>query len=538
MNVQTMSGEIKFQGDVGPQGLRGEKGDIGPQGPQGQRGEKGLKGDTGNGISRVELTKRDGLVDTYTIFFDNGDTTNFDIKNGEKGDKGNTGLQGDKGDKGDAFTFDDFTPEQIELLRGPQGLKGDKGEQGIQGLRGEQGEQGVQGPKGEQGLKGETGEVGPQGPKGDKGDKGDKGEKGETGLQGISVISVLLTEGNNLPGTTDIYTITLSNDATFKFSVYNGADGKGTGDMLKATYDKNENGIVDNAEKVNGHIIESDVPEDAKFTDTTSDETGNPFITKLVNDLENYYLKNETYTKNEVQALINTIKTGLFKNADALPETGEPYIIYLVPSENESEKNIKDEYLWTDESWEMIGTTKIDLSDYVTVEKMNQALLQKLNTTDISDWAKQLDKPEYDYSEIQNKPKEYTPSAHTHKQEDITDLIVPTKTSQLQNDSGFLTAHQDLSGKADKSTVDNHIKDNTIHVTNSEKSTWNGKANAAHTHTAGEIKAGTFAGQIVANSSAVSSYETSQLRNIKASTIDLIESESSLATGDIYLVYE
>lgn len=41
------------------------------------------------------------------------------------------------------------------------------------------------------------------------------------------------------------------------------------GDMKKTAYDANENGIVDNAEKVNGHTVESDVPAGAKFTDTT-----------------------------------------------------------------------------------------------------------------------------------------------------------------------------------------------------------------------------------------------------------------------------
>lgn len=43
----------------------------------------------------------------------------------------------------------------------------------------------------------------------------------------------------------------------------------GFGDMKKTTYDADENGIVDNAEKVNGHTVESDVPSGAKFTDTT-----------------------------------------------------------------------------------------------------------------------------------------------------------------------------------------------------------------------------------------------------------------------------
>ena len=39
--------------------------------------------------------------------------------------------------------------------------------------------------------------------------------------------------------------------------------------MLKSVYDTDGDGIVDNAEKVNGHTVASDVPANAKFTDTT-----------------------------------------------------------------------------------------------------------------------------------------------------------------------------------------------------------------------------------------------------------------------------
>lgn len=42
----------------------------------------------------------------------------------------------------------------------------------------------------------------------------------------------------------------------------------GYGDMMKAIYDTNNNGIVDNAEKVNGFTVEANVPANAKFTDT------------------------------------------------------------------------------------------------------------------------------------------------------------------------------------------------------------------------------------------------------------------------------
>lgn len=39
--------------------------------------------------------------------------------------------------------------------------------------------------------------------------------------------------------------------------------------MTKAVYDTDDSGVVDNADKVNGHTVLKDVPANAKFTDTT-----------------------------------------------------------------------------------------------------------------------------------------------------------------------------------------------------------------------------------------------------------------------------
>jgi hypothetical protein len=47
-----------------------------------------------------------------------------------------------------------------------------------------------------------------------------------------------------------------------------GGGGGGTGDMTKAVYDINNNGIVDDSEKVNGLTVETAVPSGALFTDT------------------------------------------------------------------------------------------------------------------------------------------------------------------------------------------------------------------------------------------------------------------------------
>lgn len=59
------------------------------------------------------------------------------------------------------------------------------------------------------------------------------------GIQGPmgTITSIVKTSGTGAPGTTDIYTITCSDGSTAEFSVYNGKDGTGTGDMERSTYD-------------------------------------------------------------------------------------------------------------------------------------------------------------------------------------------------------------------------------------------------------------------------------------------------------------
>lgn len=61
---------------------------------------------------------------------------------------------------------------------------------------------------------------------------------------------------------------------------------------------------------------------------------------------------------------------------------------------------------------------------------------------------------------------------------------------------------------------------------------------AAHKHSAADVSAGTLGGQVQANASAAAALGTAQVRNIRAGTADLTAGSSSLATGEIYLVYE
>lgn len=52
-----------------------------------------------------------------------------------------------------------------------------------------------------------------------------------SGIQGVGIANITLTSGQHLPGTTDTYTITLTDGTDYTFSVYNGRNGEGAGDV-------------------------------------------------------------------------------------------------------------------------------------------------------------------------------------------------------------------------------------------------------------------------------------------------------------------
>lgn len=98
---------------------------------------------------------------------------------------------------------------------------------------------------------------------------------------------------------------------------------------------------------------------------------------------------------------------------------------------------------------------------------------------------------------------------HTHTVDDIDDFpTIPTDLADLSDDANHRT------------------------VTDTEKSTWNGKADGSHSHSDYMPKSGgTFTGQVVAQNN--TSYTTAQVRNIILSTSD----PSGGNNGDIWIKY-
>lgn len=106
------------------------------------KGLDGSDGEDGNGIASIELTSSVGNVDTYTITYDNGETTTFTVTNGVDGEQGIQGIQGIPGEDGHTpvITIGENGNWYIDgkdtgvLAEGVQGPQGDPGEDGTDGL--------------------------------------------------------------------------------------------------------------------------------------------------------------------------------------------------------------------------------------------------------------------------------------------------------------------------------------------------------------------------------------------------------------------
>lgn len=84
-------------------------------------------------------------------------------------------------------------------------------------------------------------------------------------------------------------------------------------------------------------------------------------VSQLTNDA-NY--QNATQVSSAIATAVGQITEFSFEVVQTLPATGDASTIYLVPITG-SAQNTYDEYLYVSNAWEKIGSTDIDLSNYV-----------------------------------------------------------------------------------------------------------------------------------------------------------------------------
>lgn len=251
----TQKGDTGSQGPTGPQGATGATGPQGPQGIKGDTGSVGPQGATGaQGIQGIQ---------------------------GPQGTQGETGLTGATGVGLDY----DWSGTQLGIKREDESVFSYTDLIGPQGIQGIQGEIGLTGPQGEQGIQGPTGETGATGPAGSStvtlqgttedpidlntiepgnyrvfgpykyggtimGQAADKSTLfmcGDWGAYSAANTKHIYITDPSYAGT-NYYTITRSGDPY----TYSGSLAQYAGDMLKSTYDTNNNGVVDKATAIDG----------------------------------------------------------------------------------------------------------------------------------------------------------------------------------------------------------------------------------------------------------------------------------------------
>lgn len=132
---------------------------------------------------------------------------------------------------------------------------------------------------------------------------------------------------------------------------------------------------------LSNYALSSDIP--TKLSDLTNDEN---FINNTVNNLLNYYLKTETYTKTEVDNLIGQLESVTLEPVDVLPtqdiSTNTIYLLKVSETPISYEEYI---YIAGDPTghWELIGSTNIDLTSYWTMTAGQQNSLIAITTAEI-----------------------------------------------------------------------------------------------------------------------------------------------------------
>ena len=357
------------------------------------------------------------------------------------------------------YTGTGYTYLGTFAANGAQGPAGPQGPQGPAGVPGERG------PQGEQGIQGETGPQGERGPRGIQGPQGIQGPEGEQGETGNGISSIVKTGTVDL---VDTYTITMTDGSTYNFTVTNGKDGSatieaGTGININGDVISVDQTVVALKNELNQYLKDNDLNYSGTFRGKavyvkaegayTSTSYGDGSIGRSIPNQPGY-----TYTLPD--------KSGTFAmTSDIITSYNDLTDKPSIPT--------KTSDLTNDSGF----ITTAALTSYVTTTQLEDALddyaLKTDIPTDVSElnndagyttqtWVQNQGYSTFsgDYDDLTDKPDlsvyELKSEAFSGDYNDLTNKpTIPTATSQLTNDSGFITGvtWNDVTGKPTFATV-------------------------------------------------------------------------------------
>ena len=250
------------------------------------------------------------------------------------------------------------------------------------------------------------------------------------------------------------------------------------------------------------------------------------FITRLVNDLVNYYTKSETYTKAEIDSKVSAIPKFAIEVVNSLPvQDISDTTVYLLTVQNGEQGNMYDEYIYVGNTWEKLGTQTIDLSGYYTAAEVD-ALLSNLSVSGHTHDDRYYTETEIDgkIQTINTALSGKAASDHTHDDRYYTETEIDNKLS-VKSNTGHSHVVADvtgldsaLAGKAPASH--SHAQTDITDL----DTTLAGKADANHNHT------GVYAP--LSHSDAVSLYDSGSRVTLSLSGTTYIAIPSSFNLSD------
>lgn len=144
------------------------------------------------------------------------------------------------------------------------------------------------------------------------------------------------------------------------------------------------------------------------------------FINNTVNNLVNYYLKTEIYSKEEFNKIIGRLSSIQVSIVNSLPISDIlTNTIYMIETDENS--HIYNQYMYINSNWASLGSTSIDLSNYYNKTEIDKFLNNKvdkvqgksLSTNDLTNTLKQS----YDNTVLK---------AHEHNNVELLDSYTQT----------------------------------------------------------------------------------------------------------------
>ena len=313
-----------------------------------------------------------------------------------------------------------------------------------------------------------------------QGEKGDPGVRGLTGETGNGISSMTLVSGTHAAGTIDTYRLTFTDGTYQDFTVYNGANGEGSGDMLWTEFNNRLN-----PSGKNGQIA---------FEADLTAHTGNTDIHVTASQKTAWSAKYNKPTGGIPKTdLASGVQTSLEKADTALQQhqdiSGKADVSALTSHTGDTtiHTSTAEKNTWNGKYTKPSGgIPKTDLASSVqtslgkadTALQEHQDISGKADASALTAHTGNSDIHVTTANKTAWNAKYNKPSGGIPK----TDLSEDVQTSLGKADTA-LQKHQDISGKADVSALNAHTSDTTIHTSTAEKNTWSAKANKPTTAT-------------------------------------------------------